>query len=77
MGRFNNLPDGYENHVLHGDSTVGDTTFTVNARINPDGDVYLWSSFPQVGYFNLTREEAIKLAAILNKRFPLDVLGNV
>ena len=56
-----------------------DNRFSLRARTGPDDRffVYTWKPRVSVQTIDMSREEAVALAALINKTYPLDALGGV
>jgi len=65
-------------HVLREDSHLEGGDFGLRARVGDDTFyVYTWKPRVSVHTIGMTKDEALKLAALINKTYPLDALGRI
>ena len=67
-----------QEHVLREDSHLDGGSFGLRARITDDTiNIHTWKPNTRVQQVAMTKDEALKLAAIIHKRWPLDALGQI
>lgn len=65
-------------HVLREDSHLDGGSHSLRARTGKDTFyVYTWKPNVSVQTIGMSREEALKLAALINKTYPLEALGGL
>ena len=70
-------PPGQE-HVLREDAHLDSGPFGLRATIADDTiAIYTWKPNVRVQTVAMTRDEALKLAALIHKQWPLDALGQI
>ena len=67
-----------QEHVLREDSHLDGGSFGLRTRVFDNViDIYTWKPRVKVQTVAMTKDEALKLAAIIHKRWPLDALGQI